>query len=127
VATKPPVGVVTTRVIGKLRWETVLALDPIQNINGFWTLPTTFVFICENGAEMMQELERPRDVGVESRVVFTISARDALSGTVVVKRTSYRRDQVLPGWYKPRLSFAVEPTLATSETVLGESSELTTV
>lgn len=71
VATKPPIGIVTTRVVGKLRWDTVLALDPIQNINGFWTLPTTFVFICENGAELIQELDRHRDSGVEkSRRIY---------------------------------------------------------
>jgi len=112
VSTKPLVGVITTRVIGRLRWDRLLALDPKQNLDGLWTLPTTFIFVCENGAELLAELDKPRQDGTEARLVFTITARDSLSGTTIVRRVTYRRRDILDGWYKPRLSFNVEAKAA---------------
>jgi hypothetical protein len=122
VSTKPPVGVISTRVIGRLRWDHLLALDPKQNLDGLWTLPTTFIFVCENGNEMLAELDKLRKDGTEARLVFTITAQDSVSGTTIVRRVTYRRRDIVDGWYKPRLSFNVEPKALAAEELLRSES-----
>ena len=123
VASKARIGMVTTRLIGQLRWDRIFALGPLQDINSFWGLPTTFIFICENGKELLAELERSHGVDVEARLIFTISAQDAVSGTILVRRTTYRRHDIIDGWYRPRLSFNVDAMATVAESAVANSTD----
>jgi hypothetical protein len=106
-ASRPAAGIMTTRKKASLRWSSVLALEPKQkNDLDPWGLPTTFIFVAENATEMLDDLEAsPGD----RRIVFTITGRDAWSGTASVQRVTFLLTAVVRGWYKRGLTFEILP------------------
>lgn len=99
-----------TGMIANLKWPTILALGTRKFFNAEWGLPATYTIVPLNGEELYGEVVSPPQGG-ERRLLFTISGRDAFSGTIVVRRVSYAPDAIKPGWYRHGLFFEIDPEL----------------
>lgn len=93
---------------GVLDPPNILALEVRKMVGVPWCLPTVYVFVCKNGTDLYDALQATPQVG-ERRVVFTISARDAVSGTKKVQRVTFARNAVKVGTYTRGLAFDVQP------------------
>jgi hypothetical protein len=101
-------GRLITLTDARLRASSVLALDPKDNMDVPWCLPTTYIFVCQNGADLCRDISAVKD-GEERRIVVTLSVRDAISGTLVLTRQSYGLQAIRRGWYQRGLTFRIVP------------------
>jgi hypothetical protein len=99
------------RKIGILNAPTLFAIEPLSKLHEPWLLPTVFVFAARNGEEMVQCLTDDRQAGADRRLLFTLSMRDGVSGTKVVKTAVFKPAEIEIGWYEPSLSFKTNPGL----------------
>jgi len=100
---------IVTGKVAHLKWPTILALETREFFDRPWRLPATYIVVPENGSELYEEIASPSPLG-ERRLMFTVSARDALSGTIVVQRASFPVSAISHGWYRHGLFFHVDPT-----------------
>jgi len=111
VADRTQEGRIITRIVGKLNAPTLLAFEPLAKLNEPWLLPTVFVFVAINGEEMVRCLGDQLQGGGDRRLLFTLSMRDGLSGTKIVKRAIFSSEQVRSGWYDHALFFQIIPDM----------------
>jgi hypothetical protein len=97
---------------GQLDPANILALEEKGKVNMAWCLPTTYIFVCTNGKELRELLALASASSGERRLVFTISARDAVSGTKRVQRVTYPASALIDGSYARGLTFSVVPSPA---------------
>jgi hypothetical protein len=107
VVERKPDGRLLTLHVARLKRDTLFVLAPIQELKVSWGLPATFVFSTEEGRLMLEQLER--DGEGERRIVFVISATDALSGSKVVKQVTFVSDDIKMGRFG--LDFTIEESL----------------
>ena len=79
----------------KLRNDMVFAMGPIQHLKKHWTLLTGYIFLVEDGEETYRLLQTPTEF--DKRIVFILSATDALSGTKVVQMATYQVQDIAIG------------------------------
>jgi hypothetical protein len=89
-----------------LKFDSLFALSPLQEYSeGDWKLPTASTFSAVEGQEIINLLSK-NDSG-ERRLVFTVSATHSLSGTLFVRRRSYRLDDVKVGQFTRSVDFGI--------------------
>lgn len=71
-----------------------------------WGLPASTVFIAYDAQQMLDLLKPSNEV--ERRLLFTLSATDAISGSVSVQRVSYLYDDIQHGEFYGGLIFKVK-------------------
>jgi hypothetical protein len=87
----------------KLRYNTH-CLGGKHTLNDRWGIQPTFSFLLIDEENLEAKLSE------DARLVFAVSATDALSGTTVVLRQTYRARDVRTGNFEHGLSFAIEDT-----------------
>lgn len=68
----------------------------------YWELPPIYVFMSSPDFDLEALLNDP-----EARILFTVSVKDAMSGTSVVQRQSYALEDIVDGQFVKGLGFAV--------------------
>lgn len=101
---RKPDGRLFTLHSAKLRKDLFPALAPIQDLTEPWGLPTTVVFATDEGEKLL-EIIASKTNG-EKRLVFTLSATDALSGTKIVQQITFGQENIKYG--KFGLGFRIE-------------------
>ncbi|MER2511482.1 MAG: hypothetical protein ABTQ25_03515 [Nitrosomonas ureae] len=82
------------------------ALEPKHKDMDFkWGIPTATTFIAYDGQKIL-DLLAPSN-GPERRLLFTLSATDALSGAKIVQRVSYSHENLRHGMFVGGLVFEV--------------------
>ena len=104
-----PEGRIVTVEQGLLMPHEILALEVKRMVDTPWCVPTAYIFVCKNGQKLRELLMSPPAHG-ERRLVFTISARDAVSGTKRVQRVTYPATALISGSYARGLTFSIVPT-----------------
>ncbi len=117
----------TAALSGGERWVTlkhlplnddpVLALGPRSSIDDFWGISPFFIFHTNVDVQKLLTDDT-------RRLLFTLRATDALSGTTVVQRVSYTAQQIAPGDFARGLDFALledTPEIARSIDGMGDA------
>ena len=68
-----------------------------------WELPPVYIFVAKPNFNVEKELASPN-----TRMIATLSATDAQSGTAHVQRITYRKEDVIAGDFVKGLSFDVK-------------------
>lgn len=98
-----------TIYIPKLKSDYRFALEPKnKDMEKMWGLPTATTFIAYDGKKILDLLESSNEL--ERRLLFTLSAADALSGSKIVQRNSYSYDNIRHGKFCSGLEFEVIET-----------------
>lgn len=105
---RAPEGRIVTVERGLLVPGEILALEVKRMVDTPWCVPTAYIFVCKNGETLRDLLLTPPAQG-ERRLVFTISARDAVSGTKRVQRVTYPAAALINGSYARGLTFSIVP------------------
>lgn len=113
---RSPEGKVITLESGHLKTDSISALDPADNLDIPWALPTTFIVVCTNGAELLRRLSAPCTNG-EHRIALTVIGRHSLSGTILAQRATYTESDIKEGWFDRGLTFSI------SKVALSEPTE----
>lgn len=79
-------------------------LDPAHPKESAWKLPTSTVFRVSNARKILALLSAD---SIERRLMLTISATDAMSGTKVVDRITYTREQIQDGIFRSGKTFEI--------------------
>lgn len=86
----------------------LFALGPKTEFGRPWTIYPAFVFRATVGnPEILTGLGSAGDS--ERRLVFTLAARDAMSGSEIVLRTTYTHEDIQEGIYRTGDSFDIVP------------------
>jgi hypothetical protein len=105
-----------------LRKDYLFALGGKQNLGKFWVLPTSTIFGAQGGKELMGLLGK--STGGERRLVFTLSATDAISGSKIIQRVTYRLDDIKFGKFSAGAKFLVIEVTKSNKT-LGKNKRTT--
>ncbi len=89
----------------KLNRRDIFALGSKNNFGKYWVLPTSTIFSVTDGKQVLDILSQ-HEKG-ERRLVFTLSATDALSGSEIIQRVSYSIDDVKFGKFNSGTEFHV--------------------
>lgn len=86
--------------------EHLFALGPKTEFGKAWGLYPAFIFRASVGRpELLEQLVRTANS--ERRLVFTVAARDAISGSEIVLRTTYRAEDIQEGIYRTGDNFEI--------------------
>lgn len=89
-----------------LRNDYRFALEPKhKDMDLNWGLPTVTTFVIPEGQHVLDLLAPSQ--GLERRLLFTLSATDALSGAKVVQRVSYTYQDIKQGEFQDGFGFEV--------------------
>jgi len=83
----------------------LFALGSVKNFGKFWVLPTSSIFGTSDGKQILDLLSTSGDG--ERRLVLTLVATDALSGSKVIQRVAYGIEDIKHGKFSPGLEFQV--------------------
>jgi hypothetical protein len=86
----------------QLKNDELLVLGPKSNLGDSWGISPIYVFTFEPEID----IENLMDQG--EKLIFTLSATDALSGTTVVWRKSYSKEDIKYGDFKWGLEFDIQ-------------------
>ncbi len=90
----------------ELKTDYRFALEPKhKDMDNKWGLPTSTSFVMYDGQRILDMMEPSN--GIERRLVFTLSATDAISGAKIVQRTSYSYTDIRYGEFSNGLIFEV--------------------
>ena len=101
-----PEGRLVPVIRGELVPPNILALEAKRMIDVPWCIPTVFIFVCTNGKALSDALVSSAPER-ERRLVFTVSAQDAVSGTKKFQRVTFPPAALIAGSYERGLTFAI--------------------
>lgn len=94
-----------------LNRDSLFALRPYKRPMKFWRLPGSSIFETQDGAKIVELLSQQGQT--ERRLIFTLSATDALtdalSSSKVIQRVSYQLSDIQVGDFKSGRHFVILP------------------
>jgi hypothetical protein len=90
-----------------LNRDSLFALRPYKRPMKFWRLPASAIFETQDGAKIVELLSQQGKT--ERRLIFTLSATDALSSSKVIQRVSYQLSDIQVGDFKSGRHFVILP------------------
>lgn len=87
----------------------ILGFGAKEEIYNVWGLSVMLIVTIEIKNENGEDFDLESILTDERRLVLTISATDALSGTTILQRYSYTKDKILQGDFKRNLNFDYLP------------------
>lgn len=96
----------------KLNRKYLFALDGRKTKSSFWQLPTSSYFEAVEGGKIMDILA---EKSKKRKMIFTLSATDAISSTKVIYRVAYGYEDIKRGKFKQAGNFDVIPIADTQK------------
>lgn len=100
-----PGGRISSSIGTILPKKNVSALEKYSTSCTTWDMTRTYIFVARPNFNAEKELGKPN-----TRMIATLSATDAQSGTTYVQRTTYRKEDVVNGNFTKGLSFEIKTT-----------------
>lgn len=97
-----PGGKISSSIGTILPRKTVSALAPRSLAWSSWDIPPIYIFVAKPDIDVEHLLNQP-----DTRIMATLSASDAQSGTTHVQRVTYTKQDVVDGQYVKGLSFEI--------------------